>query len=122
VALSQFSQWLQDFDPSQSALEVPGQYSALREGAADCAPCPHAHERVVAVEATVLVMASKQRPKRVAMLGSSGRRHVFLVKGGEDLRNDERVQQLFALMNAQVRALDSNTVLAIRQGLDRDCT
>jgi hypothetical protein len=87
---------------SISLPQVPGQYSSLSEGYADRAPDPRLHERVVAVEGAVLVMASKQRPKRVAMLGSSGKRHVFLVKGGEDLRNDERVQQLFALMNAQV--------------------
>ena len=45
------------------------------------------------------VMASKQRPRRLAVMGSDGREYVFLLKGHEDLRQDERVMQLFGLVN-----------------------
>jgi FKBP12-rapamycin complex-associated protein len=44
-------------------------------------------------------MASKQRPRRLAVMGSDGREYVFLLKGHEDLRQDERVMQLFGLVN-----------------------
>lgn len=46
------------------------------------------------------VIASKQRPRRMSMLGSDGNRYEFLLKGHEDLRQDERVMQLFGLINA----------------------
>jgi len=46
------------------------------------------------------VIASKQRPRRISFLGSNGERFEFLLKGHEDLRQDERVMQLFGLINA----------------------
>jgi hypothetical protein len=48
----------------------------------------------------IAVIASKQRPRRMSMLGSDGNRYEFLLKGHEDLRQDERVMQLFGLINA----------------------
>ena len=45
------------------------------------------------------VIASKQRPRRMSMLGSDGKKYEFLLKGHEDLRQDERVMQLFGLIN-----------------------
>jgi FKBP12-rapamycin complex-associated protein len=48
---------------------------------------------------TVEVIASKQRPRRMSMRGSDGKTYVFLLKGKEDLRQDERVMQLFGLIN-----------------------
>ena len=46
------------------------------------------------------VMVSKQRPRRIAIHGSDGTEYRFLLKGHEDLRLDERVMQLFGLVNA----------------------
>lgn len=34
----------------------------------------------------MLVLASKQRPRRLSMLGSDGKEYMFLLKGHEDLR------------------------------------
>jgi len=48
---------------------------------------------------TLNVIMSKQRPRRLAMLGSNGQTYDFLLKGKEDLRQDERVMQLFGLIN-----------------------
>ena len=45
------------------------------------------------------VISSKQRPRKLTMVGSDGRRYQFLLKGKEDLRQDERVMQLFFLIN-----------------------
>ncbi|KAF9937669.1 hypothetical protein BGZ67_001000 [Mortierella alpina] len=47
----------------------------------------------------VLAMSSIRKPKRISILGSDEKEHLFLVKGGEDLRLDQRIQQLFSLMN-----------------------
>lgn len=49
---------------------------------------------------SVDVIASKQRPRKITMVGSNGVNYHFLLKGNEDLRQDERVMQLFGLINA----------------------
>ncbi|MBW0475655.1 hypothetical protein O181_015370 [Austropuccinia psidii MF-1] len=45
------------------------------------------------------IMGSKQRPRELSIIGSEGRCYRFLLKGHEDLRQDERVMQLFGLIN-----------------------
>lgn len=45
------------------------------------------------------VITSKQRPRKLLIRGSNGRDYMFLLKGHEDLRQDERVMQLFGLVN-----------------------
>jgi serine/threonine-protein kinase SMG1 len=42
----------------------------------------------------VHVLGSKTRPRRLQLLGSDGRAHVFLLKGRDDLRLDERLMQV----------------------------
>ena len=46
-----------------------------------------------------VIISSKQKPKTLELLGSDGKVYKFLLKGKEDLRLDERVMQLFDLMN-----------------------
>ena len=46
------------------------------------------------------VITSKQRPRKLSMRGSDGRTYMFLLKGHEDLRQDERVMQFFSLVNS----------------------
>jgi hypothetical protein len=41
------------------------------------------------------VIPSKQRPRKITARGEDGLDYVFLLKGHEDLRQDERVMQLF---------------------------
>jgi len=48
---------------------------------------------------TVNVITSKQRPRKLTIKGSDGKDYQFLLKGHEDLRQDERVMQLFGLVN-----------------------
>jgi len=45
------------------------------------------------------VITSKQRPRKLTITGSDGAVYMFLLKGHEDLRQDERVMQLFRLVN-----------------------
>lgn len=97
-----FSPWLSKFDARGSwlgveeQLEVLGQYRGLR------CPEPLAHARITRFGSQLLIMASKQMPKRLVILGSDEREHWFLVKGGEDVRLDERVEQLFGIINSLV--------------------
>lgn len=48
---------------------------------------------------TVNIISSKQRPRKLNLIGSDGKEYQFLLKGHEDLRQDERVMQLFGLVN-----------------------
>lgn len=45
------------------------------------------------------MITSKQRPRKLHIHGSNGKDYIFLLKGHEDLRQDERVMQLFGLVN-----------------------
>ncbi|CUG89686.1 Phosphoinositide 3-kinase-like protein, putative [Bodo saltans] len=47
----------------------------------------------------IIVMSSKQKPRRFGMEGSDGKLYRFLLKGHEDLRQDERVMQFLDLIN-----------------------
>lgn len=44
-------------------------------------------------------MSSIRKPKRIQIYGSDEKKYYFLVKGGEDLRLDQRIEQLFEVMN-----------------------
>ncbi|KAL7080367.1 hypothetical protein ACQ4LE_000271 [Meloidogyne hapla] len=48
------------------------------------------------------VIMSKQRPRKIYMRGSDGKEYAFLLKGHEDPRQDERVMQLFGLVNSLI--------------------
>jgi DNA-dependent protein kinase catalytic subunit len=54
-------------------------------------------------------MASVRKPKRIKLFGSDGSEVMFLVKGGEDLRNDERIELLFGLMNSVISSSASTS-------------
>ncbi|KAI0272361.1 atypical/PIKK/FRAP protein kinase [Gloeopeniophorella convolvens] len=45
------------------------------------------------------IIISKQRPRRLYLKGSDGKEYQYVLKGHEDLRQDERVMQLFSLVN-----------------------
>ncbi|KAL7721887.1 Serine/threonine-protein kinase TOR [Entamoeba marina] len=45
------------------------------------------------------VIPSKQRPRKLTIIGSDGKDYKYCLKGHEDLRQDERVMQLFGLVN-----------------------
>lgn len=55
--------------------------------------------RIVEFEPIFNVIPSKQRPRKMALLGSDGTSYTYLLKGHEDIRQDERVMQLFGLVN-----------------------
>ena len=69
-------------------LSIPGSYSPFKP-----------ITRIDSIISTLHAMSSKQRPKKLSMIGSNGQEFTFLLKGHEDLRQDERVMQLFGLVN-----------------------
>ena len=128
VPLTEFSHWLAEFGSltltlsslqyatgdvtgalphyNYANIEVPGQYNAAIE--MDMPPCPEHHSIILAIHPELLVMSSIRKPKRMGVIGSGGVLAYFLVKGGEDLRNDQRIEELFVLMNRIVREDSAN--------------
>ncbi|KAG6451388.1 serine/threonine-protein kinase mTOR [Manduca sexta] len=60
--------------------------------------------RIAHIQSSLQVITSKQRPRRLCIRGSNGKDYMFLLKGHEDLRQDERVMQLFGLVNTLLQA------------------
>jgi FKBP12-rapamycin complex-associated protein len=73
-------------------LAVPGTYKPQR-----------AVVRIAYFQPVLQVITSKQRPRKLAVVGSDGVQYYFLLKGHEDLRQDERVMQLFGLVNTLLK-------------------
>ena len=48
---------------------------------------------------TLSLFNTKQHPRKMTMIGTDNKEYMFLLKGHEDLRQDERVMQLFDLVN-----------------------
>ncbi|KEY75200.1 hypothetical protein S7711_01639 [Stachybotrys chartarum IBT 7711] len=69
-------------------LAVPGTYKSGQEIV-----------RIKSFDSTFSVINSKQRPRKLNINGSDGVSYAFLLKGHEDIRQDERVMQLFGLCN-----------------------
>merc|ERR1719195_2319410 len=70
-------------------LAIPGSYLPNQE------VC-----RIASFNSSLQVITSKQRPRKLCMRGSDGKEYMFLLKGHEDLRQDERVMQFFSLVNS----------------------
>lgn len=91
-------------------LAVPGTYQAGKPII-----------RIERFESTFSVISSKQRPRKVISRGSDGKDYQFLLKGHEDIRQDNLVMQLFGLVNTLLvndpecfkRHLDIQQYLAI---------
>ncbi|KAI9850778.1 MAG: phosphatidylinositol kinase- protein kinase tor1 [Thelocarpon superellum] len=72
----------------QLDLAVPGTYQSGQ-----------AVIRIDRFEQNFAVINSKQRPRKITLQGSDGVAYTYALKGHEDIRQDERVMQLFGLVN-----------------------
>ncbi|KAG8036700.1 hypothetical protein G9C98_004022 [Cotesia typhae] len=95
-SLRDYSPWLSNL--SGTDIEIPGQYSG------DSEPFPKYHAKIMKIEPKVHVMKSKSKPVKITIIGNDAKNYNFLVKFGEDLRLDERVERAFGIMNEILRA------------------
>lgn len=92
--LKEYSPWMSDFKESlRNELEIPGQYDGKGK------PLPEYHTRISGFDERIKVMTSIRKPKHIIIRGHDEKEYPFLVKGGEDLRQDQRIEQLFEIMN-----------------------
>ncbi|KAL2372816.1 hypothetical protein RJ035_003649 [Blastomyces gilchristii] len=55
--------------------------------------------RIMSFDPVSTVMQTKKRPRKMTLKGSDGNSYMYVLKGHEDIRQDERVMQLFGLVN-----------------------
>lgn len=55
--------------------------------------------RIMSFDPVLHVLQTKKRPRRMTLKGSDGNSYMYALKGHEDIRQDERVMQLFGLVN-----------------------
>ncbi|XP_008051625.2 DNA-dependent protein kinase catalytic subunit [Carlito syrichta] len=93
--LKECSPWLSNFRVEflRDELEIPGQYDGRGK------PLPEYHARIAGFDERVKVLVSIRKPKCIVIRGHDEKEYPFLVKGGEDLRQDQRIEQLFEVMN-----------------------
>eukprot|EP00730_Choanoeca_flexa_P001654 TRINITY_DN10729_c0_g1_i1.p1 TRINITY_DN10729_c0_g1~~TRINITY_DN10729_c0_g1_i1.p1 ORF type:complete len:755 (+),score=205.72 TRINITY_DN10729_c0_g1_i1:477-2741(+) len=96
--LSNYTKALAEFQADAACrLEIPGQYDGSSK------PMPEQHVHIKGFGSDVKILPSIRRPKRVTLLGDDEASYPFLVKAGEDLRTDDRMQQVFSVMNSMLR-------------------
>ncbi|PGH13669.1 Atypical/PIKK/FRAP protein kinase [Helicocarpus griseus UAMH5409] len=69
-------------------LAVPGTYMSGRPVI-----------RIMSFDPVSTVVQTKKRPRKMTLKGSDGNSYMYILKGHEDIRQDERVMQLFGLVN-----------------------
>lgn len=118
-SLNSLCPWLQRYHwcGEEVHIEVPGQYTS------DNKRSIQNHVKIVKFSENIQVFVSLRNPIRFKIHGSNGKSFEFLIKYSEDLRQDQRIQQLLGLMSKQLAndrncqtynlAIDTYTVLPI---------
>lgn len=100
--IGHYNKWLDSYASvigmKVGEIEIPGQYVAA--GNRVSKPMPDHHVKVSSFDKSLLIMNSMRRPKRLKIRGTDEKEYWFLVKGGEDLRQDQRIEQLFEVCNS----------------------
>ena len=65
---------------------------------------PGVPARIVGTVDDIVVIPTKQQPKKITFLDNTMAKHSFLLKGGEDLRVDERMMQMLEVTNTLLKA------------------
>lgn len=101
--LHKLCKWLADYKwcGDKDFIEIPGQYPG------DKKPFVEQHVKIVRVESQLKIFDSKQSPIELKLHGSDGKMYSFILKYGEDLRQDQRIQQALELMSHQL-SMDKN--------------
>ena len=86
----------------ESEIEIPGFDQNMRD------ENNNSNVKISSFNPKLLVLRSKEKPRKIIIHGSDGKEYPYLLKGHEDIRQDERVMQLFGLINALL-SKDSET-------------
>lgn len=103
LELHKLCSWLADYKwcGDKNFIEIPGQYTG------ESKPFVEQHVKIVRFEHKMKVFSSKQLPVELKVYGSDGKTYSYIIKYGEDLRQDQRIQHILGLMSKQL-LLDKN--------------
>lgn len=98
--LDKFAPWLQQFHwmLGNECIELPGQYIG------ESRPNIRSNIRIVRFDARIKIFRSLRRPIKLSILCSDGKTYDFLIKYGENLRQDQCIQQMQRLISDQLAA------------------
>lgn len=98
VDLDTFCRWFGQFHwcIGGGNLELPGQYTGAEK------PNITHHINITKFAQKVQIFHTLRSPVKITILCSDGKSYDFLVKYGEDLRQDQRIQQLLTVMSEQL--------------------
>ena len=90
-----YSPFLAEFQSSNftDLVEIPGQYTGFDR------PDPDRHVTLSCFDPGLHIFSSLRKPFEIRMLGSDGKKYRFILKAGEDLRQDQRIESLFDICN-----------------------
>ncbi|KAK7575899.1 hypothetical protein V9T40_012185 [Parthenolecanium corni] len=94
---AQFTDWCGE------CIEIPGQYDGFS------VPVPEKHAKMHSFHKRVKVQMSKQKPIKVKIIGNDAKKYAYLVKFEDDMRQDQRIQQIFSLINQCASSDDTNS-------------
>uniref|UniRef100_H2ZQ35 non-specific serine/threonine protein kinase n=1 Tax=Ciona savignyi TaxID=51511 RepID=H2ZQ35_CIOSA len=100
-SLKDYSPWLSKFQSlprSGKELEIPGKYDGRSR------PLTEYHATITGFDDRVLMMSSLRRPHKIIIRGSNEKDYGFLIKGGEDMRQDQRIEQIFVAVNELLKS------------------
>lgn len=97
IDIGRLCRWFDDFKWSGDSefIEIPGQYG-------DSEPNIQNHIKIVRFDQRLRIFNSKQLPIELKIYASDGKIFCFLVKHGEDLRQDQRIQQVLEIMSKKL--------------------
>ncbi|XP_031631692.1 DNA-dependent protein kinase catalytic subunit-like [Contarinia nasturtii] len=97
--LSCFSEWLKEYHwyGGNDFIELPGQYTG------NAPPNPNNILKIVKFNERVQVFSSLRCPIKMSAVCSDGKTYNLIVKYGEDVRQDERIQHIQELMSDQMK-------------------
>ncbi|XP_059610251.1 DNA-dependent protein kinase catalytic subunit-like [Phlebotomus argentipes] len=99
IDLGKLCPWMINFKPTEESvnMELPGQYKG------DQKPFVEHHVKIARFHQNLYIFQSLRKPMKLTITGTDGKSHEYLVKYGEDLRQDQRIQQLLQLMSANLQ-------------------
>ena len=96
--LSTFSEWLSQYecndfsDPKKYIILPMSNNNSLNNYSNDSV-------KINSFDQHLLVLSSIRKPKKIKIFGNNEKSYDYLVKGCEDLRLDQRIQEVFKVMN-----------------------
>lgn len=107
MALNKLSPWLHEFQWHHGDVDVELPLQLIGEQQLRNIP------KIVKFGEKIEIFNSLRKPIKLKFICSNGKAYDYLVKYGEDLRQDQRIQHIFHLMNQQL----ANDRMCIKKNL-----